>query len=54
MLSDLIRELQAALDANGNMSVDIVVPGSARRVLRPSAVFVWTYQPAKRLQITVQ
>ena len=59
MLSDLIKELQAVLDAHGNIPVDFVIPGREkspygmiiRRSVRPSAVFV---RDDGALQITVE
>jgi hypothetical protein len=59
MLSELIKELQAALDSNGDMAVDMVIPGRdkspygmiVRRSVKPTAIFE---REAGVLQITVE
>ena len=54
MLSALIKELQAVLDAKGDIPMDIVIPGTctrARRSVRTTAVFV---RDDGVLQITVE
>ena len=59
MLSNLIKELQAVLDAKGDIPMDIVIPGRekspygmiARRSVKPTAVFV---RDDGVLQITVE